>query len=63
MDIATYYDLRDMPKLKKAGIEVCMECGCCSYNCPASRPLVQINKMAKIAYKEYKAEQEKEANK
>ena len=52
-----------MPKLKKAGIEVCMECGCCAYNCPASRPLVQINKMAKIAYREYKLEQEKEVNK
>ena len=63
VDIAKYYDLRDMPKLKKAGIEVCMECGCCSYNCPASRPLVQINKMAKVAYREYKADQEKEANK
>ena len=61
--IARAYDLRDMPKLKKAGIEVCMECGCCAYNCPASRPLVQINKMAKIAYREYKLEQEKEANK
>ena len=61
--ISRAYDLRDMPKLKKAGIEVCMECGCCAYNCPASRPLVQINKMAKIAYREYKLEQEKEANK
>ncbi len=61
--IARAYDLRDMEKLRKAGIEVCMECGCCAYNCPASRPLVQINKMAKIAYREYKAEKEKEANK
>lgn len=61
--IARAYDLRDMEKLRKAGIEVCMECGCCAYNCPASRPLVQINKMAKVAYREYKAEKEKEANK
>ncbi len=61
--IARAYDLRDMEKLRKAGIEVCMECGCCAYNCPASRPLVQINKMAKVAYREYKMEKEKEANK
>lgn len=61
--IARAYDLRDMEKLQKAGIEVCMECGCCAYNCPASRPLVQINKMAKAAYREYKMEKEKEANK
>jgi electron transport complex protein RnfC len=24
-----------------------MECGCCSYICPAHRPLVQTNKLAK----------------
>ena len=32
----------------KAGAELCMECGCCSYNCPANRPLVQTNKLAKV---------------
>jgi len=24
-----------------------MECGCCAYICPAHRPLVQTNKLAK----------------
>ena len=59
--IAKNYELGNYENLGKFGIEVCMECGCCSYNCPASRPLVQLNKMAKVAYKKYKDEKEKEA--
>lgn len=59
--IAKNYELGNYEKLGKLGIEVCMECGCCSYNCPASRPLVQLNKLAKTAYKKYKDEKEKEA--
>ena len=59
--IAKNYELGIYENLGKFGIEVCMECGCCSYNCPASRPLVQLNKMAKVAYKKYKDEKEKEA--
>ena len=60
--IAKSYELGNYESLGKFGIEVCMECGCCSYNCPASRPLVQINKLAKAAYKKFKDEEkEKEA--
>ncbi len=59
--IARNYELGNYEPLGKLGLEVCMECGCCSYSCPASRPLVQINKMAKPAYKKYKDEKEKEA--
>ncbi len=60
--IAKNYELGNYEALGKYGIEVCMECGCCSFNCPASRPLVQLNKMAKVAYKKYKDEEkEKEA--
>ena len=33
--------------LKKLDIMTCMECGCCSFGCPAHRPLVQTNKLAK----------------
>lgn len=59
--IAKNYEAGNIEALGKLGIEVCMECGCCSYNCPAIRPLVQINKMAKAAYKKFKDEKEKEA--
>lgn len=59
--IARGYELGNYENLGKYGLEICMECGCCSFSCPASRPLVQINKMAKPAYKKYKEDKEKEA--
>ena len=59
--IARNYELGNYEPLGKLGLEVCMECGCCAFSCPASRPLVQINKMAKPAYKKYKDDLEKEA--
>lgn len=34
-------------------VNLCMECGCCSYVCPANRPLVQVNKLAKIMLRDY----------
>lgn len=54
------YKTGDMETVEKAGVETCMECGCCSFGCPANRPLVQTNKLAKIALKKHK---EKEDNK
>ena len=39
--------------LEKNKIMLCMECGCCSFVCPASRPLVQNNRIAKAEYREY----------
>jgi len=45
-------------------VNICMECGCCSFICPASRPLVQTNKLAKPMVMAYlKEKQEKEAAK
>lgn len=34
-------------KLKSLNINYCMECGCCSYVCPAKRPLTQVMRTAK----------------
>ena len=44
-----------MEMLDKNKIMLCMECGCCSYVCPASRPLVQNNRIAKGEYREHLA--------
>jgi electron transport complex protein RnfC len=45
--------------LEELGINACMECGCCSYVCPANRPLVQTNKLSKILVREEKAKEDK----
>ena len=34
-------------KLKKLNVNYCMECGSCSYVCPAKRPLTQVMRLAK----------------
>ena len=55
LDPAAYakaYQHGDMDRLRKLRVDICMECGCCSYICPAKRPLVQTNKLAKAALRE-----------
>ena len=36
---------------EKLGVMSCMECGCCSFSCPAGRHIVQTMRMAKEAVK------------
>lgn len=45
---------RDTEMLKGLSVMSCMECGCCSYGCPAKRPLVQSMRLAKSKVKECK---------
>ncbi len=61
--IAVNYEAGNIEALGKLGIQVCMECGCCSFNCPACRPLVQTNKMAKAAYRDFADKKNKEEKK
>lgn len=42
-------------RLEDAKINLCIECGCCSYVCPAKRPLVETNRLAKADLRAYKA--------
>ncbi len=63
LDFARGYALRDFDLLKSRKINLCMECGCCSYVCPANRPLVENHRLAKAALKKHQAEQEKGENK
>ncbi len=39
--------IKDTEKMAKLGVMNCMECGCCSFSCPASRKLVQSMRLAK----------------
>ncbi len=43
-----------MATLDELGIAICVECGCCSYVCPANRPLMENNRTAKNALRSYK---------
>lgn len=52
-EIERAYKTRDGARLQKLKVNLCMECGCCAYICPARRPLVQVNKLAKIVMNEY----------
>ena len=47
--IARALKANDVDAMRAAGATICMECGCCSYVCPAYRPLVQNHKLAKAA--------------
>jgi electron transport complex protein RnfC len=43
---------KDCEAIKKIGTEICMECGCCAYVCPAGKPLVQHMRLAKELLRE-----------
>ena len=58
-EIARAYQKKDAAALTALGLESCMECGCCSFICPANRPLVQTNRLAKAFLKEEKAKEAK----
>ena len=47
-----------LARLEQLRINLCVECGCCSYVCPANRPLVESNRIAKNFVREYKAHKE-----
>ena len=49
----------DVEGLIKAGAELCMEGGCCSFVCPAKRPIVQNNRLAKAAIRAFREKEEK----
>lgn len=59
--IARAYDKRNAVALDSLSVNACMECGCCSFVCPANRPLVQTNKLAKQFLREEKAKEDAKA--
>lgn len=62
--IAKAYEKGDVEELAKLRVDICCECGSCSFSCPAKRPLVEINKIAKGMVREWQQKQkQKEAEK
>ena len=45
--IARALKRKDVDELKSLNAQLCMECGCCAFVCPAKRDLVQNHKLAK----------------
>ena len=56
VEFARALALGDMALLEKRKVNLCMECGCCSFVCPARRPLVENNKLAKAELRKYQME-------
>jgi len=52
MIFAEAYERKQVDRLNDFRIMQCMECGSCSYVCPARRPLALTNKLAKALVKE-----------
>lgn len=46
-DIEQAVEKKDFEKTFRTGVMNCIECGVCSYSCPAKRPLVQAMRLAK----------------
>lgn len=62
-DIERAYEKRDGAMLEKLKVNLCMECGCCAFGCPAGRPLVQVNKLAKVELRNYQTKRKEDAEK
>ncbi len=54
-EFARAYEANNGERLEKLKVNLCMECGCCSYICPAKRNLVQYNKLGKTLLRQYQA--------
>lgn len=55
LHIEKAYDRRDLDALAKTDVDLCLNCGCCSYVCPAKRDLSHKNQLAKELLKNKKA--------
>ncbi len=53
-DIEHAFDKKDIEWLKQLHVELCMNCGACSYVCPAKRNISEKNQLAKLFLRENK---------
>jgi electron transport complex protein RnfC len=55
--IENAYELKKPELLKRYKVNMCLECACCAYVCPAKRPLVQVMTLSKNMLWHYEAAQ------
>ena len=51
LDIEPSLRIGDLDRVKALNVDFCMECGCCSFICPAKRHLTQVMRLAKSELK------------
>jgi electron transport complex protein RnfC len=54
--IENAFELKKPGLLEKFKVNMCADCGCCAYTCPAKRPLVQVMRMSNEMLSKYKNE-------
>lgn len=47
-EIQVAFEADNVEALNKLGVSNCMECGCCTFMCPARRPITQIMRLSKL---------------
>ncbi|MDR0323352.1 MAG: electron transport complex subunit RsxC [Treponema sp.] len=52
--IENAFELKKPELLKKYKVNMCAECACCAFTCPAKRPLVQVMTLSKKMLREYR---------
>ena len=57
LELANASNRGDIDALKLYNVMNCMECGCCSFTCPAKRHLVQSIRMGKALIQKAKREE------
>ena len=57
-ELESAYDARDAAALDRLKVNLCMNCGACSFVCPAKRPLAEKNQLAKDFLRQSKAKQQ-----
>ena len=58
-NIENAFELKKPELLRQFKVNMCAECACCAYSCPAKRPLVQVMTLAKDMLREYEQEAKK----
>ena len=58
-EMETAYKKGNIERLMHLKVNLCMECGCCSFVCPTGQPLVQRNKLSKAMLRNYKPQEGK----
>lgn len=51
VEIAGAYNRGDVDALNAMTVDLCMSCGCCTFVCPAKRPVAQTMNQAKVMQK------------